>query len=665
MKHGVKILFLVLLAGALSASHLQKVPQHDAAAAVKLVTVRVLDRDGRPVTDLRKEDFILFDNGKKQTITEFEVHTISEEGMKVSSPDKAAELAETVEGMNRRIFIFLDIQGSDINGMANAKKAALHFVDTQLRPGDEVGILGFSRMTGFFIQEYLTTDHDKIRKAIEKAKEVRPSEAFTSGGELDDSIRPRAGRSEEVSSGAQQGSTDSRPAWSSGSISVAVPSSRIFQRQDFVPRMVDLAEALKYIPGNKSLVLFTARNLGPTASSLGKAFAGASTPVYTVNTQNWIMQGVIDIFVKKKHIYTDHPMQELSLASGGKYFADIEDVETISRDVQALTGNFYVLGYYVAESWDGAYHKIKVEIEKPGLRVLAQDGYFNPKPYSLLTDFEKQLHLLNLAFTEEATPFVRLDAPVEPLFIAGREETNCVVLARVAVDEKSGIPPAKVEIFAFLFDMDGEAVLRRRGEVDLAPFDKKALFPYFTANLPAGEYESRIVTRDMLTGQAVVGKTAFTLPEEKESDVALSSPLLFALGPDAQVLSLSRERNQKDKKEASLGDFYRFHPKNYCIVVREVGTGVKSLLAVIPANVTEGMVPEVTFSVRLLPKPEGEPVVLSNEIVDVQKAGAGAEILVMEIALPEVEPGEYELEIEAVDKNTLGLYYVRKSLVFK
>ena len=113
------------------------IPQYDAAAVVKLVTVRVLDKDGRPVTDLQMEDFILYDNGKKKDITEFEVHMISEEGMKVRTTDQVSELAGAAKGMNRRLFIFLDIQGSDINGMTNAKQAALHFVDTQLQPGDD------------------------------------------------------------------------------------------------------------------------------------------------------------------------------------------------------------------------------------------------------------------------------------------------------------------------------------------------------------------------------------------------------------------------------------------------------------------------------------------------------------------------------------------------
>ena len=265
----------------------KRTPQYDAAAVVKLVTVRVLEKDGRPVTNLQKEDFILSDNGKKKDITEFEVHTMSEAGVEMRPSDQVSDPVGVTEGMNRRLFIFLDIQGADVNGMVNAKQAALHFVDTQLQPGDEVGIIGFASMTGFFIKEYLTTDHERVRKAIKKTKEIRQSGGSSSGAEL---INPvgmsfRVSSSPVVSSGNPERGEGKGQVSRGGGNTIPVPGSSRFGRKDFVPRMSDLAQALKYVPGNKSLILFSSRNLGSTATKLGKEFADASTPVYTINTQ--------------------------------------------------------------------------------------------------------------------------------------------------------------------------------------------------------------------------------------------------------------------------------------------------------------------------------------------------------------------------------------------
>ena len=650
----------------------KKVPQHDAAAIIKLVTVRILDKEGRPVTNLNKEDFVLYDNGKKKVITEFEVHTMSEEGMKVSPSGEATDLAKSVKGMNRKLLIFLDIQGSDVNGMANAKEAALHFVDTQLRLGDEVGILGFSPTRGFLIQEYLTTDHEKIRNAIKKTKdiEVSPSPGFISSAGGGDSVRDRSARSGSTESGergeASASGGGSVFGYGGASISTKVPGSNRGHRKDFIPQMFDLTQALKFIPGNKSLIIFTGRNLGPNASKLGKEFASASTPLYTVNTRNWIREGVLTLSVKKKHILKDHPLQDLALASGGKYFADIKDVETISREVQSLTGNFYVLGYYIDESWDGKYHQIKVDVNKPGLQVLAQHGYFNPRPFTELSDFQKQLHLFDLIFTDKYSSSGLLDIPIAPLFISGEEEMNCVLLSQITVNEKTGVPPSMVEIFALLFNEDQKVVKEMNGEIDFSPFDNEILVPYFLANLPAGKYESRIVARDKETGQASVGKAAFNIPDKSSAEIVLTSPLLFAVGPKSQVFKFSKKKSQKGKdKDLSLENVYKYVPKNHSLVVREIGSEIKNLLAVLPVTFAGGPAPEFEFIVRLHPKPEGEAIVLPMEIIDVQAIRDNKDIMMIEMRLPDLVPGEYELEIEAIEKNTSASFSVRRTLKMK
>jgi len=430
--------------------------------------------------------------------------------------------------------------------------------------------------------------------------------------------------------------------------------------------MFDLTQALKYIPGNKSLIIFTGRNLGPNASKLGKKFASANTPVYTVNTRNWLRERVLTLSVKKKHLWTDHPLQDLALASGGKYFADIKDVETISREVQSLTGNFYVLGYYIDESWDGKYHQIKVDVNKPGLQVLAQHGYFNPRPFTELSDFQKQLHLFDLIFTDKYSSSGLLDIPIAPLFISGEEEMNCVLLSQITVNEKTGVPPSMVEIFALLFNEDQKVVKEMNGEIDFSPFDNEILVPYFLANLPAGKYESRIVARDKETGQASVGKAAFNIPDKSSAEIVLTSPLLFAVGPKSQVFKFSKKKSQKGKdKDLSLENVYKYVPKNHSLVVREIGSEIKNLLAVLPVTFAGGPAPEFEFIVRLHPKPEGEAIVLPMEIIDVQAIRDNKDIMMIEMRLPDLVPGEYELEIEAIEKNTSASFSVRRTLKMK
>jgi VWFA-related protein len=614
-----------------------------------------------------KEDFILYDNRKRMVVTEFEIHTLGELGMEVRSASQVSSLSEATKGMNRRFFIYLDIQGSDAMGMDNAKASSLHFLDTQLMPSDEVGIIGFSPTRGFFIQQYLTRDHNKIRAALKKAKdiEVKPSAGFLSGG-LDDSVPAEARLSaKERTSGFTGNPEDTsvdRRVVTSLSPAIPVPGSSVNHRGDFVPQMSDLAEALKYVPGNKSLLFFSGRNLGPIYKKLGREFATASTPVYTVNTKNWIRQGVISLSVKKKHIWENHSLMELALTSGGKYFPDIKDIESISREVQALTGNYYVLGYYVPDTWDGKYHEIKIDINIPGLKVLAQDGYFNPKPYSKFTELEKQLHLFDLVFSDNPTRLDPMELHLDPLLIADSEEVNFALLARLEVDERTGVPPSKTEIFVFLFNEEEEVVLKRRGEMNLAPYDQQDLFPYITASLPPGEYECRFAARNMDSGQAALGRIPVRVPEKIENGLFLSSPILFASGPESHIVKLNSKGKDKD---VSLNDFYRFIPKQHGIIVNEIGADIERVLAVLPMTILAGPDAEVDLNVLLHPRGAGDTMFLPVLYVEAQKVSETKDILMIEISLINVQSGEYDLEIEASNVATKARSSVWKSIMKK
>ena len=144
--------------------------QHEVTVTLKLVQVFVVDKKGNPVLDLGKEDFRVLDNGKLQVITEFEKHSL-----KIPLPDEekpSADLEETPllpsrNLMPRKFFLFFDFAYNTPKGLLKAKEAALHFIDSQLLPTDEVGVLSYSGLEDLDLWEYLTTDHHKVREVVE------------------------------------------------------------------------------------------------------------------------------------------------------------------------------------------------------------------------------------------------------------------------------------------------------------------------------------------------------------------------------------------------------------------------------------------------------------------------------------------------------------------
>jgi VWFA-related protein len=649
--------------------------RHDAAAIVKLVAVRVLGPDGGPVTGLRKEDFTLTEDGQPKTITEFEAHAMTEAGMTVTPglPPTAEAAVRGAGAMNRKLFFFLDQQASDQPGKDKAKAAALGFLDTQIRPGDQVAVIGFYAMAGFYIREYLTSDLDRIRRAINGVTEAPPSPAEpipTLPDDVDLGVDfSLAARNVEETLAVKSRTITATPTEGYGRSSVMAPGTAAFQRGDFVPRLAEIAEVFKTIPGPKSLILFTARNLGTEAERLGRLFGAAGTAVYAVNTQDWKMG---PFGTKFKYIWTDHSLQDLSAASGGKYFADINDAAGIARDVQDLTGHYYVLGYYIRDSWEGKYHKIRVEVARPGARVLVQDGFADSKPFDQMSDFEKDLHLLELIWSDQPS-FGPASLSIDPLvFIRGKTARACL-LSRLEVGAKTGPPAARVEVFALLRDGTGAALVSRKWDVDLSRYEGLSIWPYLTFPVAAGACELRLAVRDRETGESCIGRARFEVAAATEEGIVLSSPLLFEAGPGALFLKLPTrpEKTTKGKPaagEPSIMSLYRLIPKEGSPVVGEISPGTRRLLAIMPLELRPrlpGDTPILAVEAKLISLLDGGETPLEVEVREHMTYEGGPDVLAADLVLPEVAPGRYDLEITVEDIGMDRRAVVRKTLILR
>ena len=683
-----RIVALVVLAAGMAAGpsarsgpirqgHPQARPlRHDAAAIVKLIAVRVLGPDGRPVTGLRKIDFALYEDGQPKTITEFEVHAITEAGMTLApevplSGDAAGRAAEAT---SRKLFFFLDQQASDRAGKDKAKFAALDFLATQVRPGDQVAVIGWYAMSGFYIREYLTSDMGRVRRAIKGLTELppSPSEAVVMPPDDVDLGFSVSAPERNAAVALTERNADFPDTPTEGlSLSVAVaPGTAAFQRVDFVPRLSEIAEVFKTIPGHKSLILFTARNMGSEAKRVGRLFGAAGTAVYAVNTQDWKMG---PFGTKFKYIWTEHSLKDLSAASGGRYFADINDAAGIAREVQDLTGNYYVLGYYVQDSWEGNYHKIRVEVARPNSRVLVQDGFADSKPFDRMSDFEKNVQLLDLLWSDQPSSG-HIPLAIDPLVVGLENTSQGCFLARWEVGAKTGPPAAPVEVFVLLRDGTGAARVSRKWDVDLTPHDGRTVWAYVTHPLGTGPGDLRLVVRDRLSGASCVGRVQFDVAAPAREGMVLSSPLLFEAGPAAaSFLKLPTGRLETSKEKPAVGgpsilSLYRLIPKEGSPVVGEISPGTKRLLAIVPLEMRPHLpedMPILAVKAKFVSRADGGETPLEAEIQDYMTQEGSPDILALVLILPDVASGEYELEITVEDVGTDRRAVVRKALILR
>lgn len=107
-----------------------------------LITVPVIvsDRDGRYVSGLRRDDFLLTEDGVEQSITQF---SNDEEPMSVA--------------------ILMDTSSSDADRVPEMKEAALSFVN-QLRPQDRAMVVSFNDQV--YVESELTADRTALARAL-------------------------------------------------------------------------------------------------------------------------------------------------------------------------------------------------------------------------------------------------------------------------------------------------------------------------------------------------------------------------------------------------------------------------------------------------------------------------------------------------------------------
>ncbi len=128
------------------------------------VDVTVTDSNNNPVTDLKPEDFEIFEDGRPQEIRHFSVQTFREEAPApslavVPKTNPALELTP----QSSRTFLIMMGRGRHQIPM-KAVDALIRFVRNDLLPQDRIAVFAYNRATDF------TTDHERIAQVLERYK---------------------------------------------------------------------------------------------------------------------------------------------------------------------------------------------------------------------------------------------------------------------------------------------------------------------------------------------------------------------------------------------------------------------------------------------------------------------------------------------------------------
>jgi VWFA-related protein len=598
----------------------QKPLQHEVSVTLKLIHVVVTDKKGNPVTDLRKDEFVLYDNGEQKTLTEFEKHILSLPSAKAPAEEKIAQtpLAPAPRLLNRKLFFFFDFAYTDPVGLRLAREAALKFIGTSLLPTDEIGVIAFSGKKDLQFLEFQTMDHQKIRKAVESLGLQKMTGAL-----MDPEITAEAPGPE-----AQ------------------------FVARNFVWALTAFAHGLRYVPGQKQIILFSSgipgrfinipenrnRDLRTAYEQMGKELATSNISVYPINTEDPTYDPKTWRPESQKGTAT---LRELAATTGGRYLGNAVNSAEHFEKIQTLTGTYYVLGYPIQETWDGKYHKIKVNVSRPGCEVRAQAGYSDPKPFAEYSDLEKQIHLVDLALAENPLSQAPVRFTMQALACSPEPPNNLGFVAEIPLDKLGEVAGTKVEAVSLIFNGADDIVDLRRTEADFAALGQKRAYIFSILSVPPGNYKCRVVLRNLETGRAAVAGATAVVPERKTKELLLYPPLLLVPERGAIYIGENAARNSGSKAGSALfAKAFLFDPVQFAPYLKKSLKRNAEIWAAVRCAGENGNGARLKLSAFLFDSITGKEIPVPVAVI-AEKNEKGERAFFIRLQIPEVEPDMY------------------------
>lgn len=327
------------------------------------VPVVVTDKTGKPFTNLKKSDFEIFEDGKRQEVAEFGA---------TSAPFEVA--------------LLLDTSGSTRSDLSLIKRAAENFINS-LRSGDRVAIIAFKTVRdnnkARAISEILidlTDNRQRLKEALEKVETSNGTPYYDAVLKIVDKVFDEKPKAEYRGRRALVALTDGLD-----SVSDA----------DFEEVREELEDSglITFFVKVNTQEFFEENLLGDCEFAMRFSVAQIRR-YYKTFYRNADIEKVYDFcklgdferldISRKLYQLAGSEMNQLAKVSGGRVFpaADFSEARNAFKQVAGEIGTNYSLGYYSTnEKRDGSYRKIEVRVKgiPAGAVIRAREGYTAPE----------------------------------------------------------------------------------------------------------------------------------------------------------------------------------------------------------------------------------------------------------------------------------------------
>jgi VWFA-related protein len=135
------------------------------------IDVVVRDRSGNPVRGLTKDDFELYEDGVRQTISN--LYEVRRDDVAPSAQTGEAQPEVPLELRQRRLLLFVDSSSIQSSRKQAVLDAVDKFVDQKMRPEDQAMVVSWR--LGLHIISPFTSDKAAVRRAVDTLRHIAPA----------------------------------------------------------------------------------------------------------------------------------------------------------------------------------------------------------------------------------------------------------------------------------------------------------------------------------------------------------------------------------------------------------------------------------------------------------------------------------------------------------
>ncbi len=695
------LLFLTIAAGTLFAQDDQ--PTFKSSSTLVVVDVTIKDKAGKEVTGLKKEDFVITEDGKPQPISVFEFQRLANGDVapapatlqppSVNAPAPApkpqrqniittAAPGKLVYRDRRLLTLFFDFSSLSVTDQSLAQKAAQQFIREKMLPGDLVSILSFG--TSLKVNQDFTDDKDKLLQVINSFRIGEASELAAAGGNGD------------TSSGADTGAA----------FEADQTEFNIFNTDLKLAALESAAKMLGALPEKKALVYFSdgvsktgVENQSQLRSTINAAVranvsfypidvrgldatppggdasqaAGRGNSIYTGAAQ----QGVRDQFNNQQET-----LVSLASDTGGKAFLDSNDLALGISEARDDVHSYYILGYYSSNgTLDGKLRRVNVKLagkQYAGLKLDYRSGYFGAKDFRRFNSGDKDAQLQEALMLGD--PITDLPLAIETDYFRLNKNKYFIPVSikipgsAIALAMKNGAGQTGFDVIGQMRDSKGHVAASVEDQVKVKLDASKTSqaqsrsFQYDTGfTLPPGPYQFKVLVRENQTGKMGTFEAKVIVPDlDNAKDKLRLSSVVWSnqLAPVSEAVGVADKSKKAGAGNPLIADGQKLAPSITRVFKKDQNLYVYLEVYDPATNETSGtpaVSSELTFyrASDRVKAFESQPVRLSQTIADRPTALP----VRFQVPLAKLTPGRYICQVNVFDQQARKFSFPRTELV--